>query len=134
LDGRDTPPTSGLDYIKQLEGKMGEIGAGKLATVSGRYYAMDRDNRWERVCQAYEALVYGKGGQASIKPKRPKISSQAPRFTSKCPKIGSKWKETGPKYPVLPRNAHFTPFSALKPGLLSLITKTIKPGICYMAI
>ena len=61
LDGRDTPPTSGLGYIKELEAKMAEIGVGKIATVSGRYYAMDRDNRWERVKLAYDALTQGKG-------------------------------------------------------------------------
>ena len=52
LDGRDTPPTSGLSYVKELEGKMKELGIGKLGTIVGRYYAMDRDNRWERVEKA----------------------------------------------------------------------------------
>lgn len=64
LDGRDVPPTSGADYIKMLEEKMSEIGVGKIATVMGRYYAMDRDNRWERVEKGYEAMVLGKGIQA----------------------------------------------------------------------
>jgi len=59
LDGRDTPPTSGLGYIKELEAKMAEVGVGKIATVSGRYYAMDRDNRWERVKLAYDAMTNG---------------------------------------------------------------------------
>ena len=59
MDGRDTPPNSGVDYIRQLEQKMREYGIGQIATVSGRYYAMDRDNRWERVEQAYRALVHG---------------------------------------------------------------------------
>lgn len=49
LDGRDVPPSSGKDYVKQCVEKMKEIGVGKIATVMGRYYAMDRDNRWERV-------------------------------------------------------------------------------------
>ncbi|MDR0272760.1 MAG: 2,3-bisphosphoglycerate-independent phosphoglycerate mutase, partial [Clostridiales bacterium] len=57
LDGRDTPPASGLDYLKELEAEMQEIGVGKIATISGRYYAMDRDNRWERVQLAYDALT-----------------------------------------------------------------------------
>jgi len=61
MDGRDTPPTSGREYIAQLQQKLREIGAGKIATVSGRYYAMDRDNRWERVELAYNALVRGQG-------------------------------------------------------------------------
>ncbi|MCL2378668.1 MAG: 2,3-bisphosphoglycerate-independent phosphoglycerate mutase [Defluviitaleaceae bacterium] len=64
LDGRDTPPSSGLGYIKELEAKMVEIGLGKIATISGRYYAMDRDNRWERVKLAYDALTEGKGETA----------------------------------------------------------------------
>ena len=64
LDGRDTPPTSGLGYIQELEAKMSEIGVGKIATISGRYYAMDRDNRWERVQLAYDALTQGKGETA----------------------------------------------------------------------
>lgn len=59
LDGRDVPPKSALIYIKQLEEAMAEIGVGKIATVGGRYYAMDRDKRWERVEKAYTALVLG---------------------------------------------------------------------------
>jgi len=65
LDGRDTPPTSGLGYIQELEAKMAEIGVGKIAIIAGRYYAMDRDNRWERVQLAYEALTQGKGETAA---------------------------------------------------------------------
>ena len=65
LDGRDTPPSSGVDYLAQLEAKMREIGVGKIATVSGRYYAMDRDKRWERVQVAYDAIVSGKGVTAT---------------------------------------------------------------------
>ena len=49
MDGRDVPPSSGKDYVKELMDKLEEIGVGKIATVMGRYYAMDRDNRWERV-------------------------------------------------------------------------------------
>ena len=61
LDGRDTPPASGKGYIEELLAKMKEIGVGKIASIEGRYYAMDRDNRWERVEKAYAALVYGEG-------------------------------------------------------------------------
>jgi len=61
LDGRDTPPTSGLGYTRQLMEKMDEIGIGQVATVSGRFWAMDRDQRFERVEVAYKALVDGKG-------------------------------------------------------------------------
>ncbi len=64
LDGRDTAPTSGKGYMEELEGKMKEIGVGEIASVSGRYYAMDRDNRWDRVERAYKALTQGEGNQA----------------------------------------------------------------------
>ncbi len=64
LDGRDTPPASGKDYIEQLEAKMKEIGVGKVASLSGRYYAMDRDNNWDRVRKAYDSLVAGEGVMA----------------------------------------------------------------------
>ena len=65
LDGRDTPPASGKDYVAQLVDKMKEIGVGKVASISGRYYAMDRDNRWDRVEKAYAAMVYGEGEKAT---------------------------------------------------------------------
>ena len=61
LDGRDVGPTTALPYIEQTEEKMKEIGVGQFATISGRYYAMDRDKRWERVKLAYDAIRYGKG-------------------------------------------------------------------------
>ena len=57
LDGRDVPPSSGKDFVKELMEKMKEIGVGKVATVMGRYYAMDRDNRWERIQRAYDVMV-----------------------------------------------------------------------------
>ena len=61
LDGRDTPPASGKDYVQELVDKMAEIGVGEVASVMGRYYAMDRDNRWDRVELAYNAMVNGEG-------------------------------------------------------------------------
>lgn len=61
LDGRDTPPQSGAGYLEELEAELARIGCGRIATVMGRYYAMDRDNRWERVEKAYNALVLGQG-------------------------------------------------------------------------
>ncbi|MBD5466945.1 MAG: 2,3-bisphosphoglycerate-independent phosphoglycerate mutase [Lachnospiraceae bacterium] len=64
LDGRDTPPTSGKDYVAQLEEKMAELGVGEVASVSGRYYAMDRDNNYDRVEIAYRALTKGEGQTA----------------------------------------------------------------------
>ena len=64
-DGRDTDPQSGLSYAKEIEACMAETGVGQFATVNGRYYAMDRDNRWERVQLAYDAMVLGKGETAT---------------------------------------------------------------------
>ena len=61
MDGRDVPPDSGKGFVAELEEKMAEIGVGKIATITGRYYAMDRDNRWDRVEKAYAAMVYGEG-------------------------------------------------------------------------
>jgi 2,3-bisphosphoglycerate-independent phosphoglycerate mutase len=65
LDGRDTPPKSGINYVDQLEAKMKEIGVGEIAALSGRYYAMDRDNNYDRVVLAYNALTKGEGVTAA---------------------------------------------------------------------
>ena len=64
LDGRDTAPTSGKGFLMELQKKMDELGVGQIASIHGRYYAMDRDNRWDRVEKAYAALVYGEGNTA----------------------------------------------------------------------
>lgn len=61
LDGRDTPPSSALTYVNAIQRKMNEVGCGEIASVVGRYYAMDRDKRWERTQRAYDLLIYGKG-------------------------------------------------------------------------
>ncbi len=61
MDGRDTLPTNGAGYLEQLQQKMREYNCGQIATVNGRYYAMDRDRRWERIAKAYDAMVNGKG-------------------------------------------------------------------------
>jgi 2,3-bisphosphoglycerate-independent phosphoglycerate mutase len=65
LDGRDVPPSSAPGYVQALEAKMAQLGIGVIATIAGRYYAMDRDKRWERVEKAYAALVYRQGEQAA---------------------------------------------------------------------
>jgi len=65
LDGRDTPPRSGVDYLAELEAEMQRLGVGQVATVIGRFYAMDRDNRWERVERAYRAMTAGEGVAAA---------------------------------------------------------------------
>ncbi len=61
MDGRDVSPTSGVEFIKELQAEMQKLGVGKIATISGRYYAMDRDNRWERIQKAYEAMTLNAG-------------------------------------------------------------------------
>ena len=61
LDGRDVPPTSGKGYVEQLQAKLQELGVGRIATVMGRYYAMDRDKRWDRVQRAYDAIALRRG-------------------------------------------------------------------------
>ena len=78
MDGRDTAPTSGEDYLKDLERQIKKIGVGQIATVHGRYYAMDRDKRWERIRLSYEALTQGRGNL-----------TQGP-----APTVASKWYET----------------------------------------
>ncbi|MDO3378596.1 2,3-bisphosphoglycerate-independent phosphoglycerate mutase [Geoalkalibacter halelectricus] len=65
LDGRDTPPRSGIDYLAQLEDEIARIGCGRVATITGRYYAMDRDTRWDRVERAYRAMTEGVGEAAA---------------------------------------------------------------------
>ena len=67
MDGRDTPPASGENYIAELEEKMREKGVGKIATISGRFYAMDRDKRWQRIEKAYDAIVNGRRKQSNIR-------------------------------------------------------------------
>lgn len=80
LDGRDTPPTSAVEYLKALESKMKEIGVGKIATIEGRYYAMDRDNRWDRVKLAYDAMANGIGNKFKIAQKGIETSYEAQEF------------------------------------------------------
>ena len=77
-DGRDTPPASGKEYLEQLIAKMDEIGVGKVASMSGRYYAMDRDNNWDRIQKAYDSLVLGKGVIAAD----PVAAMQLPTMTA----------------------------------------------------
>lgn len=65
LDGRDTPPSSAIEYVSMLQRNFAEIGVGRIATLVGRYYAMDRDKRWERIQRAYDLLVHGQGTRAT---------------------------------------------------------------------
>ena len=77
LDGRDTPPKSGSEYVERLERKCSELNFGTIATVCGRYYAMDRDNRWDRVEKAYEAMVLGVGLRQSSAPEAVRSSYES---------------------------------------------------------
>ena len=80
LDGRDTPQTSAVDYLKNLEEKIKEIGIGQIATLSGRYYAMDRDNRWDRVKLAYDAMVNAEGNMFKTVQKAVETSYESQEF------------------------------------------------------
>ena len=82
LDGRDTPPASGKDYVAQLEAKMAELGVGEVASVSGRYYAMDRDNNYDRVEIAYRALTKGEVRRRTAHRKRYRIPMTKRKRTS----------------------------------------------------
>ena len=84
LDGRDTPPASGKDYVQELADKMKEIGVGEIASVMGRYYAMDRDNRWDRVELAYNAMVKGEGETAECGPCAVQASYDAEKQMNLC--------------------------------------------------
>jgi len=77
LDGRDVPPSSAAEYIADLEAKIKEIGVGSIATLSGRYYAMDRDKRWDRVSKAYEAIAMAEGNAAATASEEIKASYKA---------------------------------------------------------
>jgi 2,3-bisphosphoglycerate-independent phosphoglycerate mutase len=67
MDGRDTPPESGAGFVEQIEQQMRTIGVGKIASVAGRYYSMDRDKRWERVERGFNAMVLGKARKRPIR-------------------------------------------------------------------
>ncbi len=70
LDGRDKPPRSALPFIEQVEAKLQDVGRGRIATVIGRYYAMDRDKRWDRVERAWRAMVWGKDARRRARGRR----------------------------------------------------------------
>lgn len=80
LDGRDTSPTSAVDYLKKLEEKIKEIGVGQIATLSGRYYAMDRDNRWDRIKLAYDAMTKAEGNTFKTVQKAIETSYESQEF------------------------------------------------------
>ena len=85
-DGRDTDPHSGKGFLADLQAKLDELGIGKIASVSGRYYAMDRDNNWDREEKAYAAFVYGEGNHAANAQEAIEASYAATRRTSSfCP-------------------------------------------------
>ncbi len=98
-DGRDTPPNSGRDFVRQLQQKMRELGIGEIASVVGRYYAMDRDNRWERVQLAYNALVHGVAETKSNDPVQALQSNYEQGITDEFVKPIVITQGTGPNAP-----------------------------------
>lgn len=104
LDGRDTPPTSGIEYIRQLMDKMREIGVGKIGVISGRYYAMDRDTNWDRVEKAYDALTKGEGVDGGTDPLRAMQASYDKEITDEF------------VIPTVMKNEDGTPVATVKEG------------------
>ena len=83
-DGRDTDPHSGKGFLADLQAKLDELGVGKIASVSGRYYAMDRDNNWDREEKAYAAFVYGEGEHAANAAEAIELPTPQTRPMSSC--------------------------------------------------
>ncbi|MGO5159197.1 MULTISPECIES: 2,3-bisphosphoglycerate-independent phosphoglycerate mutase [unclassified Bilifractor] len=104
LDGRDTPPTSGIEYIRQLMDKMREIGVGRIGVISGRYYAMDRDTNWDRVEKAYDALTKGEGVDGGTDPLRAMQASYDKEITDEF------------VIPTVMKNEDGTPVATVKEG------------------
>jgi 2,3-bisphosphoglycerate-independent phosphoglycerate mutase len=105
LDGRDTPPNSGIGFLQQLEQKMREYGTGQIASVSGRYYAMDRDNRWERIEQAYRAMAHGDAATKSADPIAAVRASYERGVTDEFFVPAAITTESAPGKPAVPRGA-----------------------------
>ena len=104
LDGRDTPPTSGIEYIGQLMEQMKEIGVGKIGVISGRYYAMDRDTNWDRVEKAYDALTKGEGVDGGTDPHKAMQASYDKDITDEF------------VIPTVMKNENGTPVATVKEG------------------
>jgi len=104
MDGRDTPPDSGKTYMQQLVDKMNEIGVGKVGVISGRYYAMDRDNRWDRQEKAYVALTEGEGVDGGTDPVEAVKASYAEGVTDEF------------ILPTVMKNEDGTPVTTIKDG------------------
>src|SRR5271169_2971334 len=103
MDGRDTPPESGIDFLRQLQQKMREYGVGQIASVSGRYYAMDRDNRWERVEKPYRAMVHGDSEVKFSEPVAAMRASYEKGVTDEFVIPAVITTEAGPGKPAVPR-------------------------------
>jgi 2,3-bisphosphoglycerate-independent phosphoglycerate mutase len=103
MDGRDTPPNSGILYIRQLEQKLGEYGVGAIASLSGRYYSMDRDNRWERIEKAYRAMTHGEAESKSADPAAAVLRSYEKGLTDEFILPVVITREAQPSQPAVPR-------------------------------
>ena len=103
VDGRDTPPQSGIDFLRQVEQKIREYGVGQIASISGRYYAMDRDNRWERIEKAYRAMVHGDSETKFTDPVAAMKSSYEKGVTDEFVVPVAITTEPAPGKPAIPR-------------------------------
>src|SRR6202789_4381830 len=103
MDGRDTPPHSGIDFLQALEKKMREYGVGEIATIIGRYYAMDRDNRWDRIEKSYRAMIHGESDAKFTDPVAAIRANYEKRLTDEFVVPTVITRTPAPGKPVVPR-------------------------------
>ena len=109
-DGRDSPPDSGLGYITNVEKKAAEIGVGKIATVMGRFYAMDRDSRWDRVQKAFECIRFGKGlkARSAVEAMKDSYSKALPTNLSSRRRWSTRTMSRWPRLPTVTASSSST--------------------------
>ena len=151
MDGRDTPPESGIDFILQLEQKMREYSVGQIATIIGRYYAMDRDNRWERIEKAYRAMVHGDAETKSSDPVAAIRASYEKGVTDEFVVPAVITKEASPGSPAVPRGlirdddavifynfradrARQTTRALVEPGFDKFMDSARPQNLCFIAM
>ncbi len=146
LDGRDVPPASAADFIDETNAKLKEIGIGKIATVMGRFYGMDRDNRWERVGKAYAALVYGEGittddAAAAVRKSYTEIDADGKHITDEfvLPTVvnGTERIKSGDSvifFNFRPDRAREITRTFVDPDFTGFERKTGKLGLCYVCM
>ena len=140
LDGRDVPPRSALLYIEQLENYMKKIGLGRIATVAGRYYAMDRDRRWERLLKAYNAMTLGEGEQAGTAAEAVQASygrNENDEFvlpTSIAPVTTINDNDGVIMFNFRPDRAREITRALVDPGFKGFQRKKVVKGLCYVCM